>query len=189
MIIIRGNQVFESADHIRVEINKCDVELSADGLFISFDSRNTALAVVQEELALHDDQLFLVKEGFTSLAWFKSEEEAVKFVERLREAILVQKKARYRREVAPYQRTALKRVGEFLGTVAMATVIAFVGGAMAFPGWKVGEGLFLAWTAPSEVQNGLSFDDTGVMLPPADATPTEATAELPQAEDAAPAGA
>ena len=128
--------------------------------------------------------------GYNTLAWFTSEVEANKLLARLREVFLeirAKQEENYRHEPDSITVKVIKRSIEWIGIVLTALVIAFVGGMTAYPGWKMGEGLYHSVINSSETSDGLSFDSAGELLPPAESPEADSGLEPNQPSEPLPA--
>ncbi|HHH9443066.1 TPA: hypothetical protein ACP32N_005054 [Pseudomonas aeruginosa] len=151
MKYIRGIKVFGQAEEIRIVVMKEQIELHAEGLYSKLSSLYSGdlqfEVALDQAYAAEGEPLFHVKHGFTSYAWFTEESEALKFTERLRQAVQEQQALRLKEGNSQLSFWSLKsalprRAAEFAGIVMTSLVIAFVGGVVAYPGWQLGQKLF-----------------------------------------------
>ncbi|AGL46305.1 MULTISPECIES: hypothetical protein [Pseudomonas] len=194
MISIRDKKVFESADEVQIEVHQDDIHLAALGQFTAVRcgyGGHTSFTVIQEDNPFDSKKpLLQVKEGYNTLAWFTSEVEANKLLARLREVFLeirAKQEENYRHEPDSITVKVIKRSIEWIGIVLTALVIAFVGGMTAYPGWKMGEGLYHSVINSSETSDGLSFDSAGELLPPAESPEADSGLEPNQPSEPLPA--
>ncbi|WP_445676316.1 hypothetical protein ACUDPO_00715 [Pseudomonas aeruginosa] len=193
MISIRDKKVFESADEVQIVVHQDDIHLNALGQFTAVRcgyGGHTSFTAIQEDNPFDSQKpLVQVKEGYNTLAWFTSEVEANKLLAQLREVFLeirTKQNENYRHEPDSTTVKVIKRSIEWIGIVLTALVIAFVGGLTAYPGWKVGEGLYHSVMNSSETSAGLSFDSAAELLSPAGSPEADPAMEPNQPSEAPP---
>jgi hypothetical protein len=179
MDYIRGKRVFGQAEDIRIDVAEDQIELQADGLYFRVATTYGGEAhfeIAQDEgIPTDGGPLFYLKNGYTNIAWFNAENEALRFCERLRLALQEQRSLKRKTAAALVPSSSKmarfsRRFAELAGIVLTSLVIAFVGGVVAYPGWQIGERLFVSAGLDVDQANRLIFEEANQLLPAADSS-------------------
>ncbi|MFV3332581.1 hypothetical protein ACNFIA_16715 [Pseudomonas sp. NY15437] len=177
MDYIRGKRVLSQAEDIRIDVEEDQIEIHAEGLCFrvatSFGGEAHFEVAQEQGIPTDGGPLFYLKNGYTNIAWFNVEGEALKLCERLRLALQEQRALKRKTSASLLPSSSIaarfgRRFAEFGGIVFTSLVIAFVGGVVAYPGWQLGGRLFAS--ADLDVNQAIRqyAEETNQLLPAAE---------------------